>query len=221
MAKVPQRRSRAIATTSKDQMVLPPGISFEKCDLPQGGWAFVFRSREFGELGRLLVQEVEGDLTHLSLEVVGDPADPATARRQELFEPLGRELMERMGRAAGPGPSPSRVAVPPPQPSTQKAVIASKLVACVRCGTPVAMLIFADQAANSGQLEDYARLMYAQYVQRNLPTWLIGPPSDLRSFEDSFSDVLQVWPRRSTTVQRLRSAQFSQLLEPLVTSHCP
>jgi len=73
---------------------------------------------------------------------------------------------QRMVRAtpedAGSVALPSR----PPEP---KEVIESKLIPCERCGAVVAMLIFAPNATDSGQFEDYAR------KNLNVPTWIIGP----------------------------------------------
>jgi hypothetical protein len=44
-----------------------------------------------------------------------------------------------------------------------KEVIESKLIPCERCGTVVAMLIFAPNATDAGHFEDYARKMYPHY----------------------------------------------------------
>jgi SEC-C motif len=43
-------------------------------------------------------------------------------------------------------------------------VIESKIIPCERCGTVVAMLIFAPNATDPGRFEDYARKMYPQYL---------------------------------------------------------
>jgi hypothetical protein len=67
---------------------LPADVSLEKRRLCEA-WAYVFRHRVLGELGRILLQELGDGRCHLSCEVVGDPADPMTARRMAIFEPLG------------------------------------------------------------------------------------------------------------------------------------
>jgi hypothetical protein len=41
---------------------------------------------------------------------------------------------------------------------------------CETCGEIVAFLIFADEAADDGRFEDFARLMYPHYVRHNVPT---------------------------------------------------
>ena len=42
-------------------------------------------------------------------------------------------------------------------------MIENKIIPCERCGSVVAMLIFAPEATDSGRFEDYARKMYPQY----------------------------------------------------------
>ena len=63
----------------------------------------------------------------------------------------------------------------PPRPPETKEVIESKLIPCERCGTVVAILIFAPNATDPGNFEDYARKMYPHYNHLNVPTWIIGP----------------------------------------------
>ena len=79
--------------TSKDKPAfrLPPDVSFEKQRL-RGAWAYVFRHRVLGELGRILLQESGDGRCHIACEVVGDPADPMTGLRMAIFKPLGLEL---------------------------------------------------------------------------------------------------------------------------------
>src|SRR6516164_7454469 len=123
---------------------------------------------------------------------------------------------QRMVRAtpedAGSVALPSR----PPEP---KEVIESKLIPCERCGAVVAMLIFAPNATDSGQFEDYARKMYPHYNHLNVPTWIIGPALGEGPLIDRPADVLKVWPAREP-IQRLPSAQFNSLLDQFVTRHC-
>jgi hypothetical protein len=53
-----------------------------------------------GELGRILVQELDDGRCHISCEVVGDPSDPIT-QRAAIFKPLGLELTRQMEAAFG------------------------------------------------------------------------------------------------------------------------
>src|ERR1700682_6529246 len=91
-----------------ERVKLPPDISFSK--QPWGdGWAYVFRHRTLGVLGRVLLQgTTDGRNCVVSCEVAGDPADPRTAERAAIFKPIGLEVAEKMAAATGPLP-PGRV----------------------------------------------------------------------------------------------------------------
>ena len=90
---------------------LPPDVSCHKHRLSDG-WAYVFRHRTLGELGRILVQDTGDGHSRISCEVVGDPSDPMTAKRAEVFKPLGLELAQRVEALTGTVPE-SRAAPRP------------------------------------------------------------------------------------------------------------
>ena len=94
-----------VPDTSKGKRAfhLPADVSFEKRRL-RDAWAYVFRHRVLGELGRIVLQELGDGRCHLSYEVVGDPVDPMTAQRMAIFKPLGLELARRMEMALGTTP---------------------------------------------------------------------------------------------------------------------
>lgn len=196
---------------------LPPEITFDKRALAEGGWAYDFRHRTLGALGRILLQDLPGSRgTHVSCEVAGDPADPHTAKRRAVFEPLGLEITRQMGQATGPDLDSRPYAVPaPPVASTD--VVESKLMQCRTCDAFVAMLVFAPGATNAGRFEDYAQMMFPEYSQRALPTWIIGPA--LGPGPKDPADILQVWPTRKP-IQRLTPGQFNPRLDRLATRHC-
>ena len=89
-------------------------------------------------------------------------------------------------------------------------MIESKLIPCERCGTVVAMLIFAPNATDPGHFEDYARKMYPHYNHLNVPTWILGPALGEGPLIERPVDVLKVWPAREA-IQRLLPAQFNSL----------
>jgi hypothetical protein len=64
----------------------------------------VFRHRLLGEIGRILLQELDDGRCHISCEVVGDPSDPMTTQRAAIFKPLGLELTRQMEAAMGRTP---------------------------------------------------------------------------------------------------------------------
>ncbi len=196
---------------------LPPEISLDKRPLPEGGWSFDFRHRSLGALGRILLQDLSGGRgTYVSCEVAGDPADPRTAERCAIFEPLGLEISRRMEQATGPYIGPRACTAPTPsiEPSER---VESKLTQCQHCGAFVAMLVFAPGATDPGRFEDYARRMYPEYSQCNLQTWIIGPA--LGPGPEDPTDIFQVWPTRKS-IQRLTPGQFNPRLAHLAERHC-
>ncbi len=196
---------------------LPSGMSFAKQRFADG-WAYLFRDRTLGELGRILVQDTGDGHCRVSCEVVGDPADPMTAKRAEVFKPLGLELARRIESRTGTVPE-SEAAPPPPQPPPSREIVESQVIPCDRCGAVVAMLIFAPEATNAGRFEDYARKMYPEYTRLDVPTWIIGPALGNGPPMDRPAEILKVWPTRAR-VERLRPAEFNPVIERLATEHC-
>ena len=196
---------------------VPPDITFEKRPLPGGEWAYEFRHRTLGTLGRILLQALPGSRnTQISCEVAGDPADPRTAERRAIFEPLGLEIARQMEQIVG-SPTDKGPIVPPAPPVEPGEVVESKLMQCSTCNAFVAMLVFAPGATDAGHFKDYARGMYPEYSRRGLPTWIIGPASGPGP-EDS-AEILQVWPTRKP-LQRLTPVQFNPRLDRLAANHC-
>src|SRR4051795_12404944 len=109
LAGITRGRGRRVAMNSRNvdrpqgRFELPPDVSFHKQRLGDG-WAYVFRHRTLGELGRILVQGTGDGRSRISCKVIGDPADPMTAKRGEVFKPLGLELARRLEALAGTVP---------------------------------------------------------------------------------------------------------------------
>jgi hypothetical protein len=149
---------------------VPPNITVTRQRLPNG-IGYVFRDAELGEIGRLAVEGTPAGETQITSEVAGDPSDPMTQRRLEMFGPLSQELtgiLELMRGRGREAPLPVRK----PQPVGE---VPCEEVRCETCGRMVAFLVFADEATNAGIFEDYARLMYPHYARHDVPTYIIGP----------------------------------------------
>jgi hypothetical protein len=112
---------------SKTGFQLPPDVSFEKQRL-SNAWAYVFRHRLLGEIGRILLQELDDGRCHISCEVVGDPSDPMTTQRAAIFKPLGLELTRQMEAVMGRTREDVGSVDLPPRPPETKEVIESKLI---------------------------------------------------------------------------------------------
>jgi hypothetical protein len=74
---------------------LPHGVTMHKEHLPSG-WASVFRHAELGLLGRLVLQGLPSGHCQISCAVAGDPADPLTARRRTVLEPITTALVRQL-----------------------------------------------------------------------------------------------------------------------------
>jgi hypothetical protein len=179
--------------------------------LPNGGWAYTFRHKKHGNLGRIVLQGVENQ-THIACEVAGDPDDPTTKTRLDILKPLADELTEKMELLAGKGRS---VAPPPRQPGAEE-IIPAKLMQCLKCDANVAMLIFAEDN-DIGSIEDAARLMYQKYSNLDIPTWVIGPMEGDGSQYPA--DILKVWPTRESII-RMCPDDFNPHIEKLQECHC-
>lgn len=196
---------------------LPPEISFEKQFLPHGV-AFVFRHQDLGQIGRIVMLEAANGSTCIECETAGDPADPMTARRAEIMEPLGLELTDLLGTAVGGTRHVDRPQISPKSPAPSE-VVESQLVPCGRCGAALAMLIYAPGATDAGRFEDCARKMYSTYTGLNIPTWIIGPALGRGALMDRPADMLKVWPKRER-IQRLTPQEFNRLMHKLTIRHC-
>ena len=197
---------------------LPPDVYIRKERL-SGAWVYVFRHTQLGELGRIVLQGRPDGRTNAICEVVGDADDPMTAERRAIFEPLGMEVVRLLDVATGGTGEDKQVSpLPGPSPSPLQRV-PTKLMQCEKCGASVALLIFADDDADCGGLEDCARLMYPKVVELNVPTWVIGPPIESEPSPESPADILKIWPEREA-IRQLRPDEFNSIIEVLATTHC-
>ena len=84
------RDARSCAATRSGR-ILPAALRHLSGQGSPSGWhGLVFRHWGMGVLGRIRFQERPIGGSNLTCETAGDPADPMTAQRAALFEPLGR-----------------------------------------------------------------------------------------------------------------------------------
>ncbi len=205
------------ASTGAFDFRLPPEISFAK-EMNLGGAAYVFRHDELGLLGRIFVQEIAGSQCLVSLEVAGDPEAPTTDRRMAVFEPVAKELVQRLELHSGRIEAVLGITSPVTSPDADE-IVESKLIQCGQCDAGVALLIFAPGATDMGRFEDYARRMYKQIGEMKVPTYIIGPELGDGPMRDRPADILKVWPEREP-MQWLRPDEFNPLLDELTQAHC-
>ena len=179
-------------------ITMPPGVSFTKEQL-QGCQAYIFRHKELGYLGRIVLQGLTNGHCQLLSEVAGDHDDPMTPARKEIFAPLCEQVTSTMAGILGKG---SFDGFPPPSsPQSPTEVVEYKLIPCESCTEDVAFLIFAEDATMPGDFEDYARKMYHKYSELDLPAWIIGPPVGELAESRTPTNIMKVWPSRERILQ--------------------
>jgi len=208
-------RRRAQRPTAEESFRLPANISMHKEILPDGT-AYVLRHRQVGVLGRIRIQERAAGGCHLVCETAGDPADPMTAQRAAVFEPLGLQLAALFPTDTE---ALARGVRPPPAPYDPGEWVRSERMTCVECGETVAIVTYALDAQDAGRLEDYARRLYSNHANWNLPAWIVGPVRGSRARDVGVADVLQAWPAHGSVVA-MTGDQFDVMLDALVDGHC-
>src|ERR1017187_5681978 len=143
-------RRRAQRPTAEESFRLPANISMHKEILPDGA-AYVLRHRQMGVLGRIRIQERAAGGSHLVCETAGDPADPMTAQRAAVFEPLGLQLAALFPTDPG---ALARGVRPAPAPYDPGEWVRSERMTCVECGETVAIVTYALDAQDAGRLDD-------------------------------------------------------------------
>ena len=96
--------------------------------------------------------------------------------------------------------------------------VATSFQPCAHCGKDIALLIFGDFAKDLDGLEAYARLTADMIQQKDLPTYIIAPPSDPRDL-DSPALLLKVHPVQEDPVFTT-PPEWEVLIRMLSDEHC-
>lgn len=212
-----QRLKELAEAARKNPLVLPEGISFDKQSLPNGKWAFVFRHIELGELGRIFLIPHPSGQTQIVSEVSGDEDDPITETRKQVLEPISKMVMDKMTKICGDGEGAPVTYASPKQYQTVKTMV----YPCEQCNKPTALLVFAEDADTSGELEDYARVMHSKILEFNVPTWIIGQESEnyVDGEDIRKSLTLKIHPTRQKAIFMTPDDIMDQV-DSLMASHC-
>ncbi|PIR10220.1 MAG: hypothetical protein COV52_09685 [Gammaproteobacteria bacterium CG11_big_fil_rev_8_21_14_0_20_46_22] len=197
--------------------LLPKEVSLKKTLLPDNVWTYVFRHNQLGELGRLVILPHPNGQSQFVCEVSGDPDDPMTQKRRTILEPITRELIGKMENICGQGTGET-------QPYTlqkQHHLVKSEVMPCERCGAPTAMLIIAPDAMTADRLEDYARKMFSQVKELNVPTWVVGAEREVKVDGALAGEalIMKVWPER-VEAKLMLSTELNFQLDGLMEKHC-
>jgi len=105
------------------------------------------------------------------------------------------------------------------KPPAQRQGVHSKHMQCNKCDAFVAVLIFADRAKDTSELEDCACLMFPKAKEWNLPTWVIGPSRGSTPPPERPAPILKIWPHREP-IRELRPDEFNPIIDKLSSAHC-
>ena len=202
---------------NKSNFKLPQDVKSVKKELPEGGYAYEFHHDTLGLLGRLVIKQFDDRNSHILSEVAGNEDDPMTEKRKSILEPITRELTAIL-ESYYPPPKDIKIPPPPILPLDQYK-IECKYMTCNKCGTLVALLIFAQDATSKSDFENYARITYSQVVELNVPTWIIGPLFGSGPPEKCKSSVLKVWPHREKICKRSPN-ELNPIFARLENGHC-
>lgn len=214
----PERRKELEKGYRENPFRLPPGVTKEKEIMTDGNQAWVFRHRDLGRLGRILIQPMEDGQSLTVAEVSGEEDDPLTAKRKEIFEPIVRELTGIMEKVLGKGKGSAPANIKTPDGGTM--AVASRILQCEECGDPAAMMIFAEHAKTPDEMEDYARMTFRMVTDRKLPAWILGCAlTDPLKDPDAPSYAMKVWPEKET-IQLVTPDQILPDIDEVVENHC-
>lgn len=195
---------------------LPADVTVTKQQL-EGQWVYSFRHDALGELGRIVLQGLSTGQCHIVSEVIGDPKDPMTEKRQAILQPISEQLTSALTSISGESDL-AHLQSAPASPTAPGEIVESKLIPCDRCGHNAAMLIFANDAKNVADFENCARKMYVKYSDLNVPTWIIGEPVGIPGCGTP-SKIVKVWPHRES-IRQITPNDFNAELDALKDNHC-
>lgn len=196
---------------------LPKGVTFKKELLRSNDrdiWGYTFRDDKIGELGRILFVPV-GNETQLVVEVTGSHDDPITEQRRAIFEPLGKEIVDKMSLVCGNG----KTTIQPYE--SPKTCVESRVFPCDTCNTVTSMLIFADNATTNGDLENYASMMREKITELKVPTWIIGDESEnIVNGEDLRKSLVMKITNKQREIRVMIPDEIMDEVDRLMDNHC-
>ena len=197
--------------------LLPAGVTCRRETLPDGNPSWCLSHVDLGDLGRLVVQPTADGQSRILTEITRGGDEAMAERRREVFAPIARVLSEELQRLLGKSEDEPVADYEPLSGPTR--VVPSKMLQCSRCDAFHAHLVFVDDAATAGDLENTARLMFAKIRQLDLPTWIVGAPMERPVPEHTRAMILKVWPDRQD-IRWMMPDELNAILESVECRHC-
>ena len=195
---------------------LPSEITTKQTFSAEGYHIQTFIHCNLGKIGRIIILP-HGSDTQICCEVIGDPDDPMTEKKRDIFSPIAEQILKILNGPFGKGVN----CVIPYSIREGGDIVESTVYPCDVCGNIVAMTINAYDAQTQGDLEDYASKMYSRTRELNVPTWIIGREKEitLNGSKTGEAILMKIWPnRKDPTVAE--AGLFNKGLDQLMYAHC-
>lgn len=201
---------------NKQFFSLPPNISCTRTLIENNVHAFFFRHAQLEEIGRLIIlPKAKG--SEFIYEVIGALDDPLTIKRQELFEPIAKNIIQTFNKLFWKCVANYSPSVLP----NETTIIKSEIILCKTCVTPVATIFIASDAYSVNYLEEYERLVFAKIKQLHVPAWIVGGEQYVfinGNLEKEYL-VLKIWPQKKTA-KIISSTELNETFIKLMKNHC-
>jgi len=216
---VEQEREKIDNNQIPDEL-LPPNVTMYRSIIREEMTVrYAFFHHKHGSLGQIYFKPMPDGKMFMHCEVAGSEGAPMTEKRKKLLMHLTELMPSQIDRLYGKGDG-----EPPAIMHSRANMIESKMMVCLTCNAPVALLIFAadtptpSEGNAAAELEDYACLMHQKIADCDLPTWVIGDSDEIED-DIGCAWTLKIWPEREET-KPIRSDEINRQLNILQTTHC-
>ncbi len=201
----------------QSSFTLPPNITSKKTLSAEGYHIQTFSHQDLGEIGRIIILP-HGSESQICCEVIGDPDDPMTQRKMDIFSPIAKQTTDAIDKILGK----SVTCATPYSLKESGDVIESKVFPCDICHEITAMMINAHDAQTQGDLENYATKMYAKVKELNVPTWVVGREQEItlaNGTKTGEAIIMKIWPNKENPLI-LEAELFNEAIDRLMDDHC-
>ena len=196
---------------------LPPEITVERSPSADGCYIQKFFHQLLGEIGRIIIIP-HGQESQICCEVIGDPDDPMTRKKKDIFAPIATQITEILEKELGIGLQ----SITSYNVKEGGNLIESIVYPCNKCNQVVAVMISAHDAQTQGELEDYASKMYSKIRELNVPTWVVGREREItlsNGKKTGEAISMKIWPNKENP-EIIEAELFNKMIDQLIDSHC-
>jgi len=175
---------------------------------------YYVRHEEIGDLGRIVLSEYMGQ-SHFSSEVCGNPNDPLTQKRLEIFKPIAEDLIEEVSKQLKSPSQDIPLGSYKPEAKSSEHFVESQLLCCIKCNTPVCRIVYTHKNTQA-DIEDYYRLVFKEFKKFDILTYIVG-------LVDTYTEqvlVLKAYPQRDEKPEKIDANIFDVKVQNMQSGHC-